>query len=55
MQDLIAGTEETVLWFEALFGTKATTTSQTNAAQLVSGSLSAQDFMALVQADLDAE
>ena len=55
VQDQIAATQQTVLWFEALFGTKATTTSQTNAAQLVSGSLSAQDFMALVQADLDAE
>lgn len=55
VQDTIAGTSETTLWFEALFGAKATTTSQQNAAPLVTGSVSAADFMALVQADLDAE
>nr|WP_243843730.1 extracellular solute-binding protein [Microbacterium endophyticum] len=54
-QDTIAQTEETTLWFEALFGAKATTTSQQNAAQLVTGAISAQDFMNLVQTDLDAE
>jgi raffinose/stachyose/melibiose transport system substrate-binding protein len=41
-----------VLWFEALFNTKATQTSQTNAAPLVTGSISAQDFMQRVQNDL---
>ncbi|MCF4121365.1 extracellular solute-binding protein [Antribacter sp. KLBMP9083] len=55
VQDTIAATTETTLWFEALFGAKATTTSQQNAAPLVSGSISAEDFMAMVQADLDAD
>jgi raffinose/stachyose/melibiose transport system substrate-binding protein len=55
VQDQIAATDQSVLWFEALFGSKATTTSQTNAAQLVTGALSAEDFMKLVQTDLDNE
>jgi raffinose/stachyose/melibiose transport system substrate-binding protein len=52
VQDRVASTDQAVLWFEALFSTKATTTSQTNAAQLVTGNISAEDFMALVQNDL---
>ncbi|GGE92350.1 extracellular solute-binding protein [Mycetocola zhadangensis] len=52
VQERIGATDETVLWFEALFTTKATTTSQTNAAQLVTGDLSAEEFMSLVQNDL---
>jgi raffinose/stachyose/melibiose transport system substrate-binding protein len=55
VQDQISATNESVLWFEALFGSKATTTSQTNAAQLVTGAISAEEFMSLVQADLDNE
>lgn len=55
VQDQISSTEQSVLWFEALFGSKATTTSQTNAAQLVTGAISAEDFMSLVQTDLDNE
>jgi raffinose/stachyose/melibiose transport system substrate-binding protein len=50
-QELIAGTSDTVVWFEAFFNTKATTTSQTNAAPLVTGELSPADFMAKVQTD----
>jgi raffinose/stachyose/melibiose transport system substrate-binding protein len=38
-----------VLWFEALFSAKATTISQQDAAPLVTGAMSAQDFMAAVQ------
>jgi raffinose/stachyose/melibiose transport system substrate-binding protein len=53
VQDRIANTDQAVLWFEALFSTKATTTSQTNAAQLVTGNISAEEFMALVQSDLE--
>jgi len=53
VQERIADSEQAVLWFEALFSTAATTTSQTNAAPLVSGSISAEEFMSLVQADLD--
>lgn len=52
VQDQIAETETTVLWFEALFTPEATTTSQRNAASLVTGSITAEDFMAQVQADL---
>lgn len=53
VQEQVAETETTVLWFEALFSAEATTTSQRNAAPLVSGSISAEDFMSMVQADLD--
>ncbi|MEV7886468.1 ABC transporter substrate-binding protein [Streptomyces sp. NPDC002817] len=53
VQDTITKTTTSTLWFEALFNTKATATSQTNAAPLVTGSLSAKDFMSKVQADLD--
>ncbi|WP_329268335.1 ABC transporter substrate-binding protein [Streptomyces pseudovenezuelae] len=53
VQDTITRTRTSTLWFEALFNTKATETSQTNAASLVNGSLSAKDFMQKIQADLD--
>ncbi|MFD5402385.1 extracellular solute-binding protein [Streptomyces griseorubiginosus] len=53
VQDTISKTTTSTLWFEALFNTKATETSQTNAAPLVTGSLSARDFMQKVQTDLD--
>jgi raffinose/stachyose/melibiose transport system substrate-binding protein len=53
VQDTITKTTTSTLWFEALFNTKATETSQTNAAPLVTGAISAQDFMKKVQADLD--
>ena len=52
VQDRISSTQESVLWFEALFSAKATETSQKNAAQLLTGATSPQDFMSLVQADL---
>ena len=55
VQDTIADTTESTLWFEALFGAKATLTSQQNAAPLVTGAISAESFMAAVQADLDSE
>jgi raffinose/stachyose/melibiose transport system substrate-binding protein len=53
VQDTIAETDTTVLWFEALFSAEATTTSQRNAAPLLTGSITAEDFMSMVQADLD--
>lgn len=52
VQELVSETDETVLWFEALFSTEATDTSQSNAAPLVNGSLSAEEFMTFVQSDL---
>jgi raffinose/stachyose/melibiose transport system substrate-binding protein len=54
VQDTINKTTTSVLWFEALFNTKATNDSQTNAAPLASGSMSAQQFMQQIQSDLDA-
>jgi len=53
VQETIAKTTTSVLWFEALFSTKATETSQTNAASLVTGTITAADFMKKVQTDLD--
>jgi raffinose/stachyose/melibiose transport system substrate-binding protein len=53
VQNTIDNTTTSVLWFEALFNTKATDTSQADAAPLVTGSMSAQDFMAQIQGDLD--
>ncbi|WP_034609580.1 ABC transporter substrate-binding protein [Cellulomonas sp. URHD0024] len=55
VQDKINETTKTVLWFEALFPPKASTTSQTNAASLVTGGISPEDFMSKIQADLDQE
>ncbi|WP_336603952.1 ABC transporter substrate-binding protein [Agromyces seonyuensis] len=52
VQDQIDQTTQSVLWFEALFNAKAATTSQTNASQLVTGAISPEEFMEMVQADL---
>lgn len=52
VQETIAATETSVLWFEALLNAQATTTSQTNAGQLVTGAITGAEFMELVQADL---
>lgn len=52
VQDTISKTTTSVLWFEAMFNAKATQTSHTNAVSLVNGSMSAQEFMTKVQADL---
>lgn len=53
VQDTIDKTTTSVLWFEALFNTKATNDSQTDAAPLVTGAMSAQQFMQTIQNDLD--
>lgn len=55
VRDTISSSKDNVLWFEALFGTKATTVSQTNAAGLVGGSVSPEKFMQLVQDALGSE
>jgi raffinose/stachyose/melibiose transport system substrate-binding protein len=47
--DQTAKVTQPVLWFEALFSTKATTLSQQNAAPLVTGAMSPANFMASVQ------
>lgn len=50
----IGESKQNVLWFEALFSTKATTISNTSAPGLVTGSMSAQEFMKTVQDALAA-
>ncbi|MFE9780050.1 ABC transporter substrate-binding protein [Streptomyces sp. NPDC005775] len=55
VRETIEASTQNVLWFEALFSTKATTVSQTNAASLVSGSMSPEKFMQTVQDALAAK
>ena len=52
VQDQIAATSESVLWFEALFPAAATTASQSNAGLLGSGQMSGADFMSAVSNEL---
>jgi len=52
VQDQITGSTSSVLWFEALFNSKATTASQSNGGSLGNGSLSGADFMQQVQSAL---
>lgn len=47
--DEIAKVTQPVLWFEALFSTKATTLSQQNASPLVTGAMSPANFMTAIQ------
>ncbi|MGW0568178.1 ABC transporter substrate-binding protein [Streptomyces tauricus] len=49
VRETISASKQNVLWFEALFSTKATTVSQSNAAGLVAGSMSPEKFMRTVQ------
>jgi raffinose/stachyose/melibiose transport system substrate-binding protein len=55
VQNTIDKTTTSVLWFEALFNTKATSDSQSNAAPLVTGAMTAQQFMQQIQTDLDSK
>ncbi|MGW7066722.1 ABC transporter substrate-binding protein [Streptomyces sp. NPDC054855] len=55
VRDTVSSSKQNVLWFEALFSTKATTVSQTNAASLVNGSMSPKQFMQTVQDALAAK
>ncbi|WP_327657672.1 ABC transporter substrate-binding protein [Streptomyces sp. NBC_00483] len=55
VRDTVGSSKQNVLWFEALFSTKATTVSQTNAARLVTGSMSPKQFMQTVQDALAAK
>ncbi|WP_405390978.1 extracellular solute-binding protein [Streptomyces sp. NBC_01102] len=55
VRDTISTSKQNVLWFEALFSTKATTVSQTNAAGLVAGSMKPEQFMQTVQDALAAQ
>lgn len=51
----IMNSSDGFLWFESLFGPKATKTATTNAALLVNGSLTPERYMDLIQTDIDAE
>ncbi|MCW3493256.1 ABC transporter substrate-binding protein [Microbacterium sp. SSM24] len=51
--DEIATATDSVLWFEALFNAKASNISSTNAALLVTGQITPEEFMTLVQDALD--
>lgn len=52
VKELTEQNKQALAWFEAFFSTKATQTSTSNAASLVDGGISPEDFMAKVQADL---
>lgn len=52
VQDTINNSKSAVLWFEALFNSKASTASQTNGGSLGNGSLSGSDFMNALQTAL---
>ncbi|MCP2635889.1 ABC transporter substrate-binding protein [Microbacterium sp. HD4P20] len=54
IQERIAGIEETTLWFEALFDPKSNSLATTNVALLTTGQMSAEDYMAELQASIDA-
>ncbi len=54
IQERIAGIDETVLWFEALFDPKSNSLASTNATLLTTGQMSAEDYMAELQASIDA-
>ncbi|GAA1957330.1 ABC transporter substrate-binding protein [Microbacterium deminutum] len=54
IKQTIDSSKDSVLWFEALFNAKASSISSTNAALLVTGQMSPEDFMKSVQDALDA-
>ena len=54
VQGIMADTDETVTWFETFLPEKAGVDAQTNAAPLLTGGISPEDFAALVQAGVDA-
>jgi raffinose/stachyose/melibiose transport system substrate-binding protein len=54
IQQRISNSTESVLWFEALFNAKAGQDSSNNAPLLVTGQLSPEEFMQMLQTDLDA-
>jgi raffinose/stachyose/melibiose transport system substrate-binding protein len=52
VQNIINNTSQSVLWFEAYFGQKANADASNDAAPLVTGQMSAQQYMSTLQADL---
>ena len=53
--DTINKTKQSVLWFEAYFGQKANADSSANAAALLTGQMTPQAFMQVLQADQAAQ
>jgi len=51
IQKTINTAKGSVLWFEALFGAKANADASANAAALVTGAMSPQQYMSILQAD----
>ncbi|MDA8290135.1 MAG: extracellular solute-binding protein [Actinomycetota bacterium] len=51
IQKTINSAKQSVLWFEALFGLKANDDASGNAAALVTGAMSPQQYMGILQAD----
>jgi raffinose/stachyose/melibiose transport system substrate-binding protein len=54
IQERIAGIEETTLWFEALFDPKSNSLASTNVTLLTTGQMSPEDYMAELQASIEA-
>jgi raffinose/stachyose/melibiose transport system substrate-binding protein len=52
VQSIINKTQQSVLWFEAYFNSKATADADNNMAPLVTGQMSPQQFMSTLQSDL---
>jgi raffinose/stachyose/melibiose transport system substrate-binding protein len=53
IQSIIDKTQQSVLWFEAYFGQKANADASNNAAPLVTGQMSPQQYMSILQSDLE--
>jgi raffinose/stachyose/melibiose transport system substrate-binding protein len=51
IQGIINSAKGSVLWFEALFGLKANADASANASALVTGAMSPQQYMSILQAD----
>ncbi|NHI15748.1 ABC transporter substrate-binding protein [Microbacterium excoecariae] len=54
VQETVESIDETVLWFEALFDSKSNSLASTNVSLLVTDQMSAEDYMAELQASIDA-
>jgi len=55
VQEVVSNAKESVLWFEALFDAETNTLATKNVSLLVSGQMSPADYMAALQASLDAK
>ena len=54
VQSIINQTQQSVLWFEAYFGQKANADASNNAAPLVTGQMSPQQYMSILQSDVES-